>query len=188
MLAGRFLGLHRALEDGGTVLRREAVLLDLLLEIAGPPALRLNGGPPSVRENAAIRRAREFLDGDGGERVSLRALAALAGMSPFHFHRLFRRQTGLPPHEYLIRRRLLRARALLRRGEPASGVAAETGFADQSHLTRHFKRLLGLAPAAYARGRETARTFKTARTPDASLRACGNGRVSSRSPLRVSSL
>jgi AraC-like DNA-binding protein len=56
----------------------------------------------------------------------------------------------MPPHAYLVQIRLLRAKALLRRGRPIAHVASATGFADQSHFTRHFKRLMGVTPAKYA--------------------------------------
>jgi AraC-like DNA-binding protein len=148
-LAKRFLALHRLLERDGDPIEKEARLLSFLAELleAGTAAI----GPPSTPERMAVRRARERLDEPDASRVSLRELAAAAALSPFHFHRLFRTQIGLPPHEYLLRRRLLRARALLSTGQPAAYVAAATGFSDQSHLTRHFKRLLGVTPSAYAR-------------------------------------
>jgi AraC-like DNA-binding protein len=151
VLMRRCLALHRLLADGGDVLQKESRLLDFFVQLVRRVPAAPDLMPASGRENAAVRRAREFLDDACSEPVSLRDLASLAGLSPFHFHRVFRRQTGLPPHEYLVRRRILRARVLLGRGQPAALVAAETGFADQSHFTRHFKRLLGIPPAEYAR-------------------------------------
>jgi AraC-like DNA-binding protein len=148
-LVRRFLALHRLLEREGDSLEKETRLLSFLAELFGAGAAAI--GPPSAPERMAVRRARERLDEPDVSRVSLRELAATAGMSPFHLHRLFRAQIGLPPHEYQVRRRLLRARALLSTGQPAAHVAAATGFSDQSHLTRHFKRLLGVTPSAYAR-------------------------------------
>ena len=152
-LVRRFLALHRLLGDGRDRLLGESRLLDFLVDLAGrlPSAAGLDAPPASARERASIRRARQFLDDAGVSRVSLRELAELAGMSPFHFHRLFRTQVGMPPHEYLLRGRLQRARALLGEGRSAADVAAATGFADQSHLTRHFKRLVGFPPADYSR-------------------------------------
>lgn len=151
-LVARFLSLHRLLEGDGSLLRKETRLLTFFVELAGrsrsSPAERLPGP-----ERAAVRRAQELLDDSGSSRVTLRELAEAAGLSPFHLHRLFRTQVGLPPHEYHLRRRLVRARELLGSGQPIADVAAETGFADQSHLTRHFKRLLGMPPAVYARSK-----------------------------------
>lgn len=84
-------------------------------------------------------------------RTSLRAIAACVGVSPFHVVRTFTRATGLSPHQYLIQRRVTAARQLLAGGQPPSLVAAAVGFADQSHLTMHFKRITGITPSHYQR-------------------------------------
>ena len=82
-------------------------------------------------------------------------VAAVAGLSPSHFKSLFRASVGLPVHQYLIRRRVERAKSLLGEGRmPISQIAFETGFAHQSHLARHMRRVLGLSPKAL---RETLR-------------------------------
>jgi AraC-like DNA-binding protein len=64
---------------------------------------------------------------------------------------VFSREFGIAPHQYLLSRRLDHARGLLLDGMPPSLVAAVTGFYDQPHLTRHFKRFLGISPGRYAR-------------------------------------
>ncbi|MFQ6332014.1 helix-turn-helix domain-containing protein [Nocardia sp. CWNU-33] len=69
---------------------------------------------------------------------------------PTHLIRAFSRQFGMPPHQYLISRRVDLARPLLLDGMPARDVAAATGFHDQPHLIRHFKRILGTTPGQYA--------------------------------------
>jgi AraC-like DNA-binding protein len=84
---------------------------------------------------------------------SLAELAAMTGLSQFALLRAFRSETGLPPHAYLNQQRVRRARLLLDRGIGPAEVAAETGFADQPHLTRHFKRVVGVPPGAYQRER-----------------------------------
>lgn len=79
-------------------------------------------------------------------------MAARIGMSREGFSRMFARRTGMPPHAFRLASRLNRARALLRAGEAIACVAAETGFADQSHLGRCFRRAFGVTPGRY-RGR-----------------------------------
>jgi len=69
---------------------------------------------------------------------------------------LFRKEVGLPPHAYLENVRVKRARELLLRGVPITDVSAAVGYADQSHLTNRFKRLLGMTPGQVARNREMA--------------------------------
>ena len=72
---------------------------------------------------------------------------------PYALIRAFRAETGLPPHVYLNQLRVRQARRLLDRGVPPARAAAEAGFADQAHLTRHFKRIVGVPPGAYQRAR-----------------------------------
>lgn len=80
---------------------------------------------------------------------SLDALAALVGLSRFHFVRAFSRTFHVPPHRYLQARRLARARQMLRAGRQAADVAAAVGLCDQSHLNRWFLRLYGTTPGRY---------------------------------------
>jgi AraC-like DNA-binding protein len=77
----------------------------------------------------------------------------MTGLSQFALLRAFRAEMGLPPHAYLNQLRVRQARQLLDAGVSAAEVAARVGFADQAHLTRHFKRVVGVPPAAYQRGR-----------------------------------
>jgi AraC family transcriptional regulator len=74
-------------------------------------------------------------------------MAAVAGRSPYHFARQFKGATGLPPHQYVIARRVERARQLLEGGDLSlADVAAHAGFSDQSQFCHHFKRLVGVTP------------------------------------------
>jgi AraC family transcriptional regulator len=77
-------------------------------------------------------------------------LAAVAHLSPYHFARQFKAATGLPPHQYIVARRVERAQQLLRRGDHSlAEVAARTGFSDQSQFCNHFKRLVGVTPGRF---------------------------------------
>jgi AraC-like DNA-binding protein len=100
----------------------------------------------------AAERLRDLIDADPTADVSLAHAAAAVGASTTHMVRAFTRRYGLPPHRYRVGRRVDRARALLLDGVPPAQVAAEAGFHDQPHLTRHFRRQVGTTPAAYARG------------------------------------
>jgi AraC-like DNA-binding protein len=116
-----------------------------------------------------VAQARELLNSRLADPPSLDELAAVTGLSPFTLLRAFRAETGMPPHAYLNQVRVRRARRLLDGGLAPAEVAAHTGFADQAHLTRHFKRVVGVPPGAYQRerhqgvaGDRSARTYKTA--------------------------
>ncbi|GAA1444007.1 AraC family transcriptional regulator [Nocardiopsis tropica] len=98
-----------------------------------------------------VARAREVLSSRLLDPPTLDELAAQLGIGPFALSRAFRAAYGLPPHAYLNQVRVDRARQLLLAGRRAAEVAAEVGFADQAHLTRHFKRHLGVPPGAYQR-------------------------------------
>ncbi|WP_188860430.1 AraC family transcriptional regulator [Marinobacterium nitratireducens] len=112
---------------------------------------RLTSAPPG-NERDAVRRVREYLDAYSHENPSLADLAALCGLSPHYLNRLFQRDVGLPPHAYLVQRRLIQARRLLRAGLAPADAALTAGFSDQSHLNRHFKRALGITPGQYRNG------------------------------------
>lgn len=97
-----------------------------------------------------LRRALDYLDSALERDPSLPELAAAAGLSPVYFARQFKRSTGLAPHQYLLRRRLDRAKRLLQSGDqPIAAVALDCGFCHQEHLTRLFRRHCGTTPGAY---------------------------------------
>ncbi len=101
---------------------------------------------------ATLRLVLDYLNGHLERNIQLAQLARLADMSPFHFLRLFRTSCGETPHHYLVRRRVEVAKAiLLREDVPLAEVASRVGFADQSHFTRHFHRLVGAPPGRLRR-------------------------------------
>jgi AraC family transcriptional regulator len=111
------------------------------------PARGPDGALPRGRLRAVVEYVEEHLD--AGPR--LEQLAAVAGLSPYHFARQFKAATGLPPHEYVIARRVERARQFLQGGGDLSlaEVGAQAGFSDQSQFSRHFKRLVGVTPRQF---------------------------------------
>jgi AraC-like DNA-binding protein len=116
------------------------------LRPAPPRALCCRG------EHAAVRRARAHLIEQWNQPLPLATLSSAAGLSRFELVRRFHRQVGLTPHAFQTNLRIAHARAMLTAGEPAARVAAECGFADQSHLTRAFKRVVGVTPGRFAAG------------------------------------
>lgn len=111
------------------------------------PLLRKRGLSGPVR-----RTIESLMQERMSESLLLADLAAAAGMSCCYFSRLFHSSFGQPPHQYLLELRLLRARSLLQdRQQPIADIAAMTGFSDQSHLARHFRRRFGTTPSAVCR-------------------------------------
>jgi len=105
---------------------------------------RRGGLPPRL-----TRHIGEYIESHLGENISLDRMAEMAGLSVFHFARAFRQSFGAPPHSYMLRRRIERADHLLKdTGLALSEIALSTGFSDQSHFARHFRRITGMTPSA----------------------------------------
>ncbi len=139
----RFQRLERALRAQESPLAQD----ERFCELAGALAARgstTRQASPAVK---ALLRARDYIAARAPDRISLAQVAAIAGLTPWHFARAFRRQFGLPPHRFQLGLRVDLARRLLADGIPGSEVAHRTGFADQSHLIRCFKRMIGTTPA-----------------------------------------
>lgn len=113
---------------------------------------RADGIPRPVRDRPLAVRLRGLLDDRVRTGLGLAEAAGLLQASPEHLVRSFAAEYGLPPHQYLTGRRVDLARHLLLAGQRPADVAAEVGFHDQSHLTRHFRRVLGVTPGRYAAG------------------------------------
>lgn len=146
VLVSAFSRIHRALEQPHTRLERDSWLLELtqLLQqhcIADVTPLREYG-----KERDRTEQVRAFLMENFADNVPLEALATLVNLSPFRLNRVFSQEVGVPPHAFLNQVRVWRAKECLAKGMPLAQVAVETGFYDQAHLTKHFKRLLGYTP------------------------------------------
>ena len=143
--------LHDRLARGGEGLDAEARLA-LIGERIMAHLTRAGSPAPAIRPEPGIAgQLRQLLDAHLTGKVTLGQAAALLDRSVPHLVRCFTREFGLSPHAYLIGRRIDLARRLLLTGTPPADVAAVTGFWDQAHFTRHFKRHTSSTPAAYAR-------------------------------------
>jgi AraC-like DNA-binding protein len=146
--------LHRLLETATEPLDYQSQLIETLTDF-----IRAYGKPaPAVavgREPKAVRQVKAFLQANYQHRVSIDDLVRLTHLDRAYLIRTFRRAVGLPPYTYLLQIRIERAKLLLAAGLPAAQVAYDVGFADQSHLTRHFKSITGTTPKQYALGHTT---------------------------------
>ena len=108
-----------------------------------------SGDLPAYR----LRRVTQYIQENLQRELRLAELSALVHMSPYHFARLFKRSTGVPPHRFLVRRRMDEARALLAAGPaPIAEIAQLVGFLTPSHFTTTFRRVTGMTPTAYRSG------------------------------------
>ena len=113
---------------------------------AVPGQEQIRGGIPRLR----LKRVLEYIEANLSCDVHLDELAETAGLSSFHFAKLFKQSTGASPHQYILRRRLERAKELLRNpAMPLSEISLDTGFSDQSHFTNVFRRFVGVPPSKY---------------------------------------
>lgn len=137
--------IHQALRDPAEILDAEhetLVLRERLLMRLEAPARR-------VADTPLARRLRSLLDDRTAEAFTIADAAAELGAHPSHLTRSFTRAYGMPPHRYLISRRVDHARRLLVDGSRVADAAASAGFHDQAHLTRHFRRILGTTPSRF---------------------------------------
>ncbi|CAL9530561.1 hypothetical protein SUDANB145_04013 [Streptomyces sp. enrichment culture] len=148
--------LHGALTRPGEELEAESRLT--LIGERLRTYLRPADARPARRDPALARRLRELLDERLVEGLRLEEATALLPAHPAHLVRAFSGAYGIAPHQYLMSRRVERARRLLLAGDAPADVATATGFYDQAHLTRHFKKLVGVTPGRYRTSTATALT------------------------------
>jgi AraC-like DNA-binding protein len=97
---------------------------------------------------ARTHRICQYINSNLDQNISLEALAEMAGLSTHHFARAFKQSVGMPPHGYVLQRRIEHAQQMLRNTDlPMSEIALSAGFSDQSHLARHFRRITGTSPS-----------------------------------------
>jgi AraC-like DNA-binding protein len=140
-----FQRLHDAVRAGADRLTLDVAVTEAIAAFAAASGAK-------CEHTRAVRRAIEFLRERLADAVTLDALADHAGTDKFHLCRAFRAQVGLPPHAYLTRLRIMRAKELLAAGVRSGEIAPRVGLYDQSQLNRHFRRIVGTTPGAYARG------------------------------------
>ncbi|MDK1474090.1 AraC family transcriptional regulator [Streptomyces sp. 549] len=151
LLRRRVAQLHSALAEGGDALEAQSRLALISERLRGHLRPHPVGGP-STPERGVAHGLRDLLDERLFGGVTLDEAAALLHTHPAHLVRAFSGTFGIAPHQYLTARRVERARRLLLDGRSAAEAATASGFYDQAHLSRHFRRHVGTTPGRYARG------------------------------------
>ena len=104
---------------------------------------------PNPNLSAPVRSALQYMTRHYANPITLKDLTKVNAQTPSQMIRAFRKELGITPHAWLIRLRVERGTDLLERGESIASVASEVGFVDQTHFTRHFKRVHGETPARF---------------------------------------
>ncbi|MGI3784225.1 MAG: helix-turn-helix domain-containing protein, partial [Janthinobacterium lividum] len=157
-LAARLERIHNLIHASRLTLSRDAALVAFAGVVATLSRGASGDEPRSASPDTRARRLVDYLHSHVGEDVSLDTLSSLAGLRRRQTIDLFRRRTGLPPHAYHIGLKVRLVQDRLRKGCSPAAAAIEAGFADQSHMSRHFAAIVGITPTAYAQA-DQARTF-----------------------------
>lgn len=147
-LALQLRAAHRSLSRGDDPIEAESRLASTLATLVDRHAIP-DRKPRLVAGSRTARTVMVRLEDQMAAPPSLAAIAADLGLSRFQVVRAFRDSMGMPPYAWLAQRRVARARVLLAAGARPSQVAAQVGFADQAHLTRWFRRVVGVTPGTY---------------------------------------
>lgn len=150
-LYAKIFRLHVLAGTPAPLLAKECLLREVVSLLVDRHSSRREDRPLPGDETGPVRRVCEYLHDCCHENVSVETLAGIAGFSPFHLCRVFERTIGVPPHVYQLDVRLMKAADLLAHGGKIVSVAMETGFCDQSHFHKAFKRKFGVTPRQYLR-------------------------------------
>jgi len=143
------LKLYGKLEQNLSFLEQESELISTItLLIKRQMKDRLNLMSAKA-EPHYVELIRDYICDRYADNISLSALSSLTNLSPYYLLRAFHRQVGFPPHEYQTQVRIAHARKFLSKGQAISATALKTGFCDQSHFARNFKRIVGMTPGQY---------------------------------------
>ncbi len=111
-----------------------------------PPLIYITG-----EQKDSIKRVRDYVSQNFSENLSLKKLASIACLSPFHFQREFKKHIGITPHEYLNDFKISESKKMLLNSEDIADIAIQTGFFDQSHFSRIFRKTVGISPGKYVK-------------------------------------
>jgi AraC-like DNA-binding protein len=150
LIATNLRALHAALLGAAPALRRDELLIATVAAVSRRASMSLPSGPGTPRDAARVADvARRLIHDSCLEDITADDLAAATGRTRYAVYRAFRSAYGMAPSDYQRQLRLRAARRLITQGRPLSDIAAQTGFADQAHLTRWFHRYYGITPGGY---------------------------------------
>jgi len=141
--------LYSSLVVDANPLETEAFFIQALTSIVAKTAKFKYSTISIGQERNAVRKARQFIQVNWSQKITLSELAKYVGLSRYYFLRIFCAEVGIPPHSYQDSLRVSYAKRLLKQGVPLKEVAIETGFSDQSHFANRFKRVVGVTPGFY---------------------------------------
>jgi AraC-like DNA-binding protein len=142
--------LHKMILEGAGLLEAESRLLWLMTQLIRRYAAIGSNEGRLGKEKRAIQQVRHYIDEHFTENVSLHILAQHVSLSPYYLLRAFRAEVGMPPYAYLESVRIRHTQQLIKAGKSLAEVAVEAGFSSQSHMTRQFKKIIGVTPGQYA--------------------------------------
>jgi AraC-like DNA-binding protein len=143
--------LFGILRHSTSLLEKETILIEALALLTCRHAVTKTQAPRIGNEPTRVRKIIDLFQDRLSENISINELADRINCTPFHLIRFFKKESGLTPYAYLLRLRLEKSRKLISKGYTLVDTALEAGFADQSHLTRHFKTLFGITPGEFKR-------------------------------------
>jgi AraC-like DNA-binding protein len=143
--------LHKAILAGAGRLESESRILWMMTQLikryADVGSTEVHPG----KEKRTMQQVRHYIEEHFAENITLNMLAQHVALSPYYLLRAFRAEVGMPPYAYLESVRIRQTQRLIKAGLPLAEVAAEVGFSSQSHMTRQFKKIIGVTPGQYAR-------------------------------------
>jgi AraC-like DNA-binding protein len=150
-LSAAFFNLHRCSQIEGSKLRRQEQYIDFAATLFARYVGGRGADSRATNEDRAVRLAKEFIEAHLSANVSLTEIASTVRLPPVKLYRAFERFTGMTPHAFQRQARVRRAMELIRSNRSLVDVAHLAGFADQPHMTRWFRRMMGVTPGAYHR-------------------------------------
>ncbi|NDV26411.1 AraC family transcriptional regulator [Desulfovibrio sp. JC010] len=141
--------LFALINTPGTEPEKQAALDSFLYQIIETHSCGKIIAQKTGPQHGALHRVKNFIDQNFQQKLTLQELAQTACLSPFHLQKLFVNKYGRSPQEYIIFKRVLEARALIENNTPLIEAALKSGFSDQSHFSRHFKKVIGISPGQF---------------------------------------